>query len=68
MPLAMNNTFTLNCTSGKVLHDLFPLLEDVKMGGDSAFLQEAGGWGSRVVLGIEEKMLEETEKQKGDQR
>ena len=32
-PLAMNNTFTLYCTSGKVLHDLFPLLEDVRNGG-----------------------------------
>ncbi len=32
MPLAMNNTFTLYCTSGKVLHDRFPLLEYVKNG------------------------------------
>lgn len=32
MPLAMNNTFTLYCTSGEVLHDRFPLLEYVKYG------------------------------------
>lgn len=32
MPSAMNNTFTLYCTSGKVLHDRFPLLEHVKNG------------------------------------
>lgn len=26
MPLAMNNTFTINCTWGEELHDQFPLL------------------------------------------
>lgn len=41
MPLAMNNTFTLYCTSGKVLHDRFPLLEYVKNGRSTVFLQEA---------------------------
>lgn len=55
MPLAMNNTFTLYCTSGKVLHDRFPLQEYVKNGRKKkpVFLQEAEAGEEASFLRIE---------------
>lgn len=44
MPLAMNNTFTINCTWGEELHDQFPLLGYAKNRGEkiqSSLLKEA---------------------------